>query len=82
MTKESGQPKLSDSQFRRYMNIIYLSGVIGGIDRSRKHFEGTEDAHRLDMEHYLTKRELTDLTGNLPPKTLLEEMYRMGKDTF
>ena len=82
MTKEGGQPRLSDAQFRRFMNTVYQCGVLKGVNKSRKHFEGTEDAHKLDMEYYLQGRELTKLTGNLPPEALLKEMCKLGQDDF
>jgi len=82
MTKEGGQPRLSDAQFRRFMNIIYQCGVIKGVNKSKKHFKGTKDAHKLDIEHFLQGKKLTQLTGNLPPEALLKEMCKLGRDHF
>jgi len=79
----AGQPRLSDAQFRRFMNIIYQCGVIAGVNKSKKkHFKGTEDAHKLDIEHFFQGKELTQLIGNLPPEALLKEMCKLGKDDF
>jgi len=51
--------RLSDAQFRRFMNIIYQCGVIKGVNKSKKHFKGTKDAHKLDIEHFLQGKKLT-----------------------
>lgn len=82
MTKEDGQPTLSDAQFRRFMNIVYQCGVIGGVNKSQKHFKGTAEAHKLDMVLFIQGKELTKLTGNLPPEALLNEMCKLGQDDF
>lgn len=81
-TKEDGQLRLSDDQFRRFMNIIYQCGMIEGVNKSRKHFKATEEVHKLDMEYYLQGKELTKLSGNLHPEALLQEMCKLSHDDF
>lgn len=36
ISKEEGQPRLSDEQFHRFMNIVYQFGVITGVNHAKK----------------------------------------------
>ncbi len=71
-----GRPNLSDDQFKKFMNIVHLEGRLEGLNSIKRTLEGSRDAHRFDMEYYRVNRQLTDLTGNLPPQELKEQLFR------
>jgi len=54
---------------------IYLpSGHKRALINQRNILRGTKDAHKLDIEHFLQGKELTQLTGNRRPEAVLKEM--------
>jgi hypothetical protein len=77
LVKERGQPNLSDNQYRRMMNIVFLDGMLAGIDDIRKPLAGTREAHKYDMDYFRIDRKLTEITGNLEPRALLDEMLNL-----
>jgi len=76
ITKEKGQLNLSSKQFRRMMNIVFLEGVISGLNRIRKTFKGTDQFYKYDIIIFKEDKKLTELTGNVAPGFLLEEMIK------
>ena len=79
--KENGPPKLSTSQFRRLMNIVYAEGVKNGLTKAKNTYKDTPHFYRYDVLIFKTERQLVDLTGNIAPENLLLEMYTMsGRD--
>ncbi len=78
ITKEKGQPQLNDVQYVRMQNIIHQEGVLHGIDVILRTFEDSSiyDKHTtLRFRHY---SRLTDLTSNLKPEELLNEMILLS----
>lgn len=71
-----GRPNLSKDQFKKFMNIVHLEGRLEGLNSIKRTLEGSKDAHRFDMEYYRVNRQLTDLTGNLTPQELKEQLFR------
>ena len=73
---QCGRPNLSDTQFKKFMNIVHLEGRIAGINTIKRSLKDTREAHRFDVEHYNVSKKLTELTGNLPPEKLKEILFR------
>jgi len=71
-----GRPNLSKDQFKKFMNIVHLEGRLEGLNSIKRTLEGSKDAHRFNMEYYRVNRQLTDLTGNLTPQELKEQLFR------
>jgi hypothetical protein len=71
-----GRPNLSKDQFKKFMNIVHLEGRLEGLNSIKRTLEGSKDAHRFDMEYYRVNRQLTDLTGNLTPQELKQQLFR------
>ena len=78
MVKENGQPNIDNYQFRRMMNIIYLEGVINGLNKVKRANKDTDQFYKYDMAIFKEKSKLTDLTGNLTPQLLFKEMLRFS----
>jgi len=76
MARNNGQPRLSDDQFRRLMNIVYLDGKLAGIDCIRSKLKKVAEDHRFDMDYFKVNSQLNDLTGCLEPGALMDEMIR------
>ncbi len=74
IVKENGQPQLSSEQFRRWMNIIYLEGFINGLKRVKEANKGNDQFYKYDILIFKEEKRLIDLTGNLKPDALLNEM--------
>lgn len=78
VTKEKGQLNLATSQFQRMMNIVYLEGVIAGLIKAKDTYKNTNEFHRYDMLIFKQNSKLTELSGNLTPELLLQEMVRLS----
>jgi len=78
ITGFEGQLNLSTSQFQRMMNIVHLEGVIAGLIKAKDTYKDTNQYHRYDMIIFKQNRQLTDLSGNVTPEILLEEMVRLS----
>ena len=74
LAKENGQPQLTSVQFRRVMNIIYLEGVIHGLNKVKESHKDTDQFYKYDMLIFKEEKQLVELTGNLNPDILLKEM--------
>ena len=76
VVKENGQPQLSSEQFRLMMNIIFLEGVIHGLNKSKEANNGTDQFYKYDVTIFKNEKRLTDLTGNVKPNELLLQMLK------
>ena len=76
VVKENGQPQLSSEQFRLMMNIIFLEGVIHGLNKSKEANNGTDQFYKYDVIIFKNEKRLTDLTGNVEPNELLLQMLK------
>ena len=77
ITKEKGSLNLSTSQFQRLMNIVFIEGVIHGLNKAKQTYKGTELFYRYDTIIFRENMKLTDLTGELKPDDLLKEMHQL-----
>jgi len=73
--KAQGQPHLSDYQFRRMMNIVYLESYISALDFLQK----KEGHRRYEMLKFKKHKKLVFNTTNMEPKELMEEMLRFSR---
>ena len=76
LVKEQGPPHLSPDQFKRMMNIVFLEGMIAGMEKI-KVIEKSQ-AFKYDMLIFKQNQVLTQLTGNIHPNRLIREMYQMS----
>ena len=77
ITKEQGRLNLSTEQFQRMMNIVHLEGVILGLNKAKETYKDTNQYYKYDTIIFKYEVQLTDLTGNLKPDLLIEEMMRL-----
>jgi len=70
ITKEQGRLNLSTEQFQRMMNIVHLEGVIIGLNKVKD----TNKYYKYDTIIFKHQVQLNDLTGNLAPDLLMEEI--------
>jgi len=76
ITKEQGRLNLSTEQFQRMMNIVHSEGVILGLNKVKETYKDTNQYYKYDTIILKHEVQLTDLTGNLAPDLLIEEMMR------
>jgi len=76
ITKEQGRLNLSSRQFQRMMNIVHLEGVILGLNKAKETYKDNNQYYKYDTLILKHDFQLTDLTGNLNPDLLIEEMMR------
>ena len=74
IVKENGQPQISSESFRTMMNVIYLEGVINGLNKAKEAHKGTDVYYKYDVSIFREEKRLTDITGNLDPDDLLKRM--------
>lgn len=80
VTKDNGQPNLNTEQFRRMMNIVSAEGVVQGLRIIKEKYKNSPAYYKFDVDIYKHQRVLKDLSGNLKPEDLLEEMIRFSRD--
>jgi len=76
IVKENGQPQMSADSFRTMMNIVFLEGVISGLNKSKEAHKGTDTYYKYDASIFKEQSRLTDITGNVEPSDLLENLIR------
>lgn len=76
LTRENGVPQLSNYQFRRMMNIVHVEGELSSINMIKENFKNTPEFNRFDLILFKKQKSLTELTGNLKPEDLIQEMMR------
>ena len=76
ITKEQGRLNLSTEQFQRMMNIVHSEGVILGLNKVKETYKDTNQYYKYDTIILKHEVQLTDLTGNLVPDLIIEEMMR------
>ncbi len=62
------------------MNIVSVEGVIRGLNIIKEKFKNTSAYYKFDIDIFKHQRVLTDLSGNLNPDDLIQEMYRYTRD--
>jgi len=77
-TKDQGRLNVDTSQFQRMMNIIHIEGVIEGMNKIKATLNQNE-AYKYDMMIFKQNMQLSNLTGNLEPKLLLQEMIQLSE---
>ena len=75
LVNEKGQPNLSLEQFKRMMNIIAIENKIDGLKVAKEQNKNKGVYHQYDLIIFKYSTVLTDLTGNLNPMDLINEMY-------
>ena len=70
--KESGLPRFSVGAFQKFMNVVHLEGKIEGIKNAQKNEQ--LEPHKYDMTIFSVSKQLTMLTGNLPPEKFIHEL--------
>jgi len=76
LVKEQGPPHLNPEQFKRMMNVVFLEGIIAGMEKIK--IKEKSQVFKYDMLIFRQNQVLTQLTGNLHPSQLIREMYRMS----
>ena len=76
ITRDKGGLNLSTAQFQRQMNIVFVEGVISGLNKAKQTYKDTNQYFRYDTLIFKENMKLTDLTGNLLPELLIKEMYQ------
>ena len=77
ITRDKGSLNLSTTQFQLLMNIVFIEGVINGLNKAKQTYKDTELFYKYDMLIFKERMKLTNLTGNLAPDRLLKEMYQL-----
>lgn len=78
ITKNEGRLNVGTYQFQRMMNIIHIEGVIEGMNKIKATLNENE-AYKYDMMIFKQNMQLSNLTGNLEPKLLLQEMIQLSE---
>ncbi len=79
INRHQGRLNLSTEQFQRMMNIVHLEGVICGLNRAKETYANINLYHQYDVIILKYDTQLFDLTGNVPPPELLQEMVQVGQ---
>ena len=82
ITKEQGRLNLSTEQFQRMMNIVYVEGVILGLNNAKETYKNTKQYYKYDTLILRQEIQLSDLTSNLAPDLLLKEMMRFSNENL
>ncbi len=75
---DGGIKSLSSSQIGRMMNIIFLEGQLGAMNRLKDKFLKNDNLYKFDLDIYKVQDQINLLTGKIPAKELLQEMMRIS----
>jgi hypothetical protein len=73
---EGNALSLSPKCVTTLMNIIHLEGKLAGMNALKDKF----DQFHFNTEIFRVERKLSELTGNIPPRQLLERFYKLTQD--
>lgn len=76
ITKEYGSINVDTYQFQRMMNIVHIEGVLVGMNKIKETLKNTPESFKYELFIFKQGQKLTELTGNLEPILLVEEMMR------
>lgn len=74
VVRDNGVPQLSTESFRKMMNIISLEGTIAGLKKANA-LNAEKDKHQFSLELFRKHRQLTEITGNLPPADVMRGLF-------
>lgn len=77
--KEQGRFNLDTCQFQRFMNIVYVEGVITGLMKIKESIKDSPEPYKYDLLIFRQDKTLTELTGNLEPNELIMEMMELSE---
>ena len=77
LIREQGPPHLDPDQFRRMMNIVFVEGILAGMNRIKEQEKTL--LFKYDMLIFKHQRMLTELTGDLQPRDLIREMCSVSE---
>ena len=69
---------MNADSFRTMMNIVFLEGVIIGLNKSKQANKGTDAFYKYDVSIFKEEKRLTDITGNIEPSDLLKNMLNVN----
>lgn len=72
MIKNFGVPKLNREQFERFMNIVFIEGMIAGTSE-----EGNPDKYM--NKRYRQGKTLNELTERKRPELLYDQMKKLSE---
>lgn len=76
--KHQGVPNMSPSAFAKMMNIVYLEGKLEGLKKASVKMQKSQEPKMFEIDVFKVGNQLTELTGNLEPKELLENIIKSG----
>lgn len=73
---EGNALSLSTSCITTMMNIIHLEGKLAGMNALKDKY----DQAKFNVDIFNVERKLSELTGNIPPRQLLEKFYQITQN--
>lgn len=72
--QNQGVPNLSQEDYKKLMNVVYLEGKLEGLKSATKMMSNTNEPRKFDLKIFDVQKQITLITGNLEPKEFIRLM--------
>lgn len=74
LVKDQGAPNVSQADYKKLMNVVYLEGKLEGLKNATKMMTNTGEPRKFDLKIFDVQKQITLITGNLEPKEFIRLM--------
>ena len=74
LVNDQGAPNVSQENYKKLMNVVYLEGKLEGLRNATKMMQSTSEPRKFDLKLFDVQSQITLITGNLPPKDFIREL--------
>tara|TARA_B110000902_G_C13995016_1_gene470390 strand:+ start:240 stop:500 length:261 start_codon:yes stop_codon:yes gene_type:complete len=74
LVNDQGAPNLSQADYKKLMNVVYLEGKLEGLSSATKMMSNTNETRKFDLKMFDVQKQITLITGNLEPKEFIRLM--------
>ena len=74
LVNDQGAPNVSQEDYKKLMNVVYLEGKLEGLKTATKMMTNTTEPRKFDLKLFDVQKQITLITGNLEPKEFIRLM--------
>ena len=63
--QNQGVPNVSQEDYKKLMNVVYLEGKFEGLKSASKMMSNTEEPRNFDLKMFDVQKQITLITGSL-----------------
>jgi hypothetical protein len=74
LVNDQGAPQLSQSAYKKLMNVVYLEGKEEGLQKAKSMMKETNEPYKFDLKIFDIQKQITTITGNIEPKDFISQL--------